>query len=69
MKLMDFDQLDSSITELTQEYCQLQRQVVYLQQRESSLLATNRTLHQQLNMAQDKIQQVIARLQSIEGQK
>lgn len=66
MKLMDFDQLDYSINELTKEFRQLQRQVIYLRQRESDLLASNRTLQQQLNTTQTKVQQVVSRLKLIE---
>jgi len=66
MKLMDFNQLDCSINELTKEFRQLKRQVTYLRQQESNLLASNRKLEQKLNATQTKVQQVISRLKSIE---
>lgn len=63
---MDLDKLTESIDKLVNKLKEAESQVDYLKQRESKLLATNKTLQEQMAQAQTKIQHIITRLKSVE---
>jgi uncharacterized protein (TIGR02449 family) len=63
---MDLDKLTESIDRLVKKLNDAESQVGNLKQRESELLTSNKTLQEQINQAQNKIQHIITRLKSIE---
>lgn len=65
---MEFDKLSQGIDYLLKKLSESQIQVDYLRQRESNLLAANKNLQLQIEQAQAKIQSIISRLKTVEGQ-